>query len=95
MMSTRPFVFSGTPDQASGGETFCPSQVYFEGIDAPSAKAGDVKRKVMLDSLARRAVLASIARVAAAIRNALPACREKPTLRSIQLPSDDALPTNA
>src|SRR6478609_176398 len=50
-MSTRLLVPAGTPDHASGGERSLPSQVYFAGISAPSAKAVDVMRRVTLASL--------------------------------------------
>ena len=38
-MSANCFVPLGTPSQASGGETFAPSAVYFLGIGWPSANA--------------------------------------------------------
>src|SRR5881409_785063 len=47
-MSASVFVPSGTPDQASGGETFWPSQVYCEGIMPPSSKAVLVSFRVIL-----------------------------------------------
>jgi hypothetical protein len=46
-MSTRLFAAAGTPDQASGGEMSCPSQVYFDGICPPPAKTVDVSVSVM------------------------------------------------
>src|SRR5262245_43592155 len=49
-MRTRLLVPLGVPDHASGGDMSSPSQVYFVGIGAPSTKAGEFRRKVMLSS---------------------------------------------
>src|ERR1041385_6867213 len=49
-MSASVFVPSGRPDQASGGETFWPSQVYCEGIMPPSSKAVLVSLSVILST---------------------------------------------
>src|SRR3990172_11055457 len=46
-MSTRLFALSGTPVQASGGETSCPSQVYLVGISPWCSNADDVIESVM------------------------------------------------
>ena len=38
---------SGTPENASGGDTSSPSQVYFLGISPPSANAGEMIFRAM------------------------------------------------
>jgi hypothetical protein len=42
-MSTRLFALAGTPDQVSGGELFCPWQVYSRGISPSSWNAGEFR----------------------------------------------------
>src|SRR5262245_45545246 len=40
----------GMPVNSSGGATFCPSHVYFIGIFAPSANAGELTRSAIMSS---------------------------------------------
>src|SRR5208283_4940265 len=46
-ISARLFVPAGKPDQASGGDTSSPSQVYFLGIASPVANASLLIDSVM------------------------------------------------
>jgi hypothetical protein len=46
-ISTRLLAFGGTPVQASGGDTSCPSQVYLAGISPPWGKAVEVSLRVL------------------------------------------------